>query len=102
MEGTGFHEDINATFSDKSKRQLRFMEQSIEHDRVRYKTSLRWKSEVETSNNYPVDIAQLQSLQKWLKNYPKTMEFYEKLLTTDLENNYVKSVIFQYPQPELL
>ena len=30
------------------------------------------------------------------------MQLYEKSLTTDLENNYVKPVTFQYPQPELL
>ena len=30
------------------------------------------------------------------------MQLYEKPLTTDLENNYVKPVKFQYPQPEIL
>ena len=52
--------------------------------------------------NYPLAKAQLQSLQKWLRKYPETMQLHEKLLTTDLENNYVKPVTFQYPQPELL
>ena len=53
-------------------------------------------------NNYPVAKAQLLSLQKRLGEDPETMQFYEKLLTTDMENNSVKPVTFQYPQPELL
>ena len=30
------------------------------------------------------------------------MQLFEKSLTTDLENNYIKPVFFQYPQPGLL
>ena len=35
VEGSGIHEDYKATFSDKRKRQLSFMEQSFDHDRDR-------------------------------------------------------------------
>ena len=58
---TGIYEEKKATFSEKSKRQLRFMEQSIEHDEDCYKVNLLWKSEVNMQYNYPVAKAQLQS-----------------------------------------
>ena len=48
-------------------------------------------------NDYPLAKAQLLSLQKRLRKEPETMQLYEKSLTTDLENNYVKPVTFQYP-----
>ena len=102
VEGSGNQENNKATYSDKSKRQLRFMEKSIEHDGDRYKINLLWKNEIKVPNNYPVAKAQLLSLQKRLRKDPETMQLYEKSLTTDLENNYVKPVTFQYPQPELL
>ena len=74
----------------------------MEHDKDCYKTNLLWKSEVKMTRNYPVARAQLQSLQKRLKKDPETMQISENSLTSDLENNYVKSVTFPYPQPELL
>ena len=40
VEGSGIQEDNKATYSDRSKRQLRFMENSIEHDGDRYKINL--------------------------------------------------------------
>ena len=99
VEGSGIHEDNKATYSDKSKRQLRFLEKSIEDC---YKIILFWKNEKKIPKNYPKAKAQLQSLQKRLRKDPETMQVYEILLTTHLENNYFKSVTFQYPQPELL
>ena len=45
VEGSGIQEDNKATDSDKSKRQLRFMEKSIEHDEDRYKINQLWKNE---------------------------------------------------------
>ena len=41
-------------------------------------------------------------LEKRFRTDPETMQLYEKLLTTDLENNYVKPVTFQHQQPKLL
>ena len=102
VEGSGIQEDKKATYSDKSKRQLRFMEKSIEHDEDRYEIIILWKNKMKLPNNYSVAKAQLLSLQKRLRKDPETMQLYEKSLTTDLENNYVKPVTFQYPQPELL
>ena len=102
VEGSGIQEDNKPTYSDESKRQLRFMEKSMEHDGDRYKINLLWKNEIKLPNKYPVAKAQLLSLQKRLRKDPETMQLYEKSLTTDLENNYVKPVTFQYPQLELL
>ena len=47
-EGSGIQEDNKATYSDKSKRQLRFMEKSIEPDEDRYKkkSTLEKRNEV--------------------------------------------------------
>ena len=68
------------------KKQLKFMEQSIEHDGYGYKTNLLRKSDAQKMpNNYPVSKTQLQSLQRRLKKDPENIQLFRKCPTSDLE-----------------
>ena len=75
MEGSGIQEDNKAAFSDRGKKQLKFMEQSIEHDGYGYKRNhLRKSNAQQMPNNYPVAKAQLQSMQRRLRMYPENIQ----------------------------
>ena len=51
VEESGIHEVKKAIYSDKSNRQLRFLEKSVEHDGDRCKINLLWKNELKLPNN---------------------------------------------------
>ena len=78
---------------------LDIFQMTIRHNGTRYEIGLWWKNNVQLLSNYTVAKAQLSSLQRRLSKANQLSVLYDATLQTDIEKGYVKSVLFENPQP---
>ena len=69
------------------------MKQSIQYDGPRYQVILLWEKNKTMPNNNVVAKAQHRSLHRRLQKEKLTMQLYDKLLSTDIDKNYLIPVV---------
>ena len=100
IEADGIQKDREQVYTKQEKQFLDNLKNSINHNGKRYDIKLPWKSEIKLENNFYSALNKVKSLNTRLQRKLLLQEKYNKTLLTDLENNYVKPVEKQDPQPD--
>ena len=100
IEADGIQKDREQVYTKQEEQFFDIKRNSINHNGERFEMKLPWKSEIKLENNFYSALNQVKSLNTSLQRKPLLQENYNKTLLTDLENNYVKPVEVQVPQPD--
>ena len=100
IDTSGTENEDEISLSKNDQRAAEILNNTVRHTGERYEIGLLWREKVTLENNYPVEKAQVQSLDKKLKKDKALKDMYQKTLDTHLEKGYVKSVTLSDTTPD--
>ena len=86
--------------SDVDNEALQTLEKTCRHNGERYEIGLPWKSDVNLPNNYYAALNRVRFLEKSLTRNNELKKKFDETLNTDLQKQYVTTVVMQNSPPE--